>query len=94
MNDKIKLMTVYPFVDDTGRIMNNLVLTYACDIEGNKYYVKQLETGIEYDSAIDVAEIYIDVDGYAKGKPKYYTYEATNKKIEQPEEEQVEEIQE
>ena len=85
MNNEIKVMTVYPFVDDNGKIRNDLVLTYACDLEGNRYYVKQVETGIEYDSAIDVAEIYIDVDGYAKGKPKYYTYEATGKMVGQPE---------
>lgn len=50
-----------------------LVKTYSTD---NKY-IKQVETGVEYDIAIDVGILEDSVY-----KPKYYTYTETNKLIE------------
>lgn len=51
---------------------NDLIKHYAEDSEGNKYYIKQVETGIEYAEAIDVI-------------PCKYVYIATDKKIEEVE---------
>ena len=56
-----------------------LVKTYS---DANKY-IKQVETGLEYDVAIDVAKL---VNG--NYIPQYYTYVETDKEIE---EEKVEE---
>lgn len=53
----------------TEIIKEKLIRHYAEDENGVKYYIKQVETGIEYDEAIDVI-------------PCRYTYVATNKKIE------------
>ena len=44
------------------------ILHWAEDKNGNKYKIKQKETGVIYDSAIDVL-------------PCKYTYEATDEKI-------------
>ena len=63
------LKTQYPYIDDEGKSYFNLVKHYAEDTEGNKYYIKQIETGIEYEEAIDVF-------------PCKYTYIATEKKVE------------
>ena len=52
---------------------NNLIKHYAEDSQGNKYYIRQVETGIEYEEAIDVI-------------PCRYTYVVTNKKIEENQE--------
>ena len=60
----------YPFVDSNGNKKDNLIKYYAEDKEGIKYYIKQVETGIIYDSAVDVY-------------PSRYTYVPTNKKIEE-----------
>ena len=51
-----------------------LVKTYSTD---NKY-IKQVETGLDYDEAVDIGV-------YEKGvyKPKNYTYVETNKDIEE-----------
>jgi hypothetical protein len=51
---------------------DNLIKHYAEDSQGNKYYIKQVETGIEYSEAIDVI-------------PCRYTYVVTDKKIEEEE---------
>lgn len=50
-------------------INERLVRHYAEDNKGNKYYIKQVETGIIYSEAVDVI-------------PCKYTYEITDKKIE------------
>lgn len=55
---------------------NNLIRHYAEDSQGNRYYIKQVETGIEYADAIDVI-------------PCRYTYIVTDKKIEEVEQEVV-----
>ena len=56
----------------TEIIDDKLIKHYAEDSQGNKYYIKQVETGIEYDEAIDVI-------------PCRYTYSVTDKKIEDSE---------
>lgn len=48
---------------------NNLIRHYAEDRQGNRYYIKQVETGVEYEEAVDII-------------PCKYTYEITNKQIE------------
>ena len=53
-----------------------LVKTYSTE---NKY-IKQLETGLEYDEAIDIG-----VEVGDKYYPKNYTYIETNKEIEEVE---------
>jgi hypothetical protein len=58
----IELKTIY--------LENNLIKHYAEDSLGNRYYIKQVETGIEYEEAIDVI-------------PCKYTYVVTDKKIEE-----------
>jgi hypothetical protein len=61
----IELKTIY--------LENSLIKHYAEDSQGNKYRIKQVETGVEYEEAIDVI-------------PCEYTYEVTDKKIEEMEE--------
>lgn len=53
---------------------NNLVSHWSEDENGDKYYIKQEETGIEYEEAIDIY-------------PCPYTYRATNKPVKQEQEE-------
>ena len=54
----------------TEIIDEKFIKHYAEDEQGNKYYIKQVETGIEYEEAIDVL-------------PCKYTYIVTDKKIEE-----------
>lgn len=49
-------------------INERLIRHYAEDNQGNKYYIKQVETGIIYSEAVDIL-------------PCKYTYEVTDKKI-------------
>ena len=51
-----------------------LVKTYSTE----NFYIKQVETGLEYDEAVDIGV-------YEKGvyKPKNYTYVETDKDIEE-----------
>ena len=63
------LITEYPYVDFEGNDRNDLIKTYAVDDQGNRYCIKQIETGIEYNEAVDVY-------------PSKYTYVATDKMIE------------
>lgn len=53
-----------------------LVKTYSTE---NKY-IKQLETNLEYDIAIDVGEVELGIY-----KPKNYTYEETDELIKEDE---------
>ena len=53
-----------------------LVKTYSTE---NKY-IKQLETNLEYDIAIDVGEVELGIY-----KPKNYTYEETDNEIKEDE---------
>lgn len=70
-----EIKTRYPYIDFSGEKRENLIKHYAEDKEGNKYYIKQVETGIEYSEAVDVY-------------PSRYTYVPTDKKIETIEEKQ------
>lgn len=66
----IELKSQYPFIDENGNERSNLIKHYAEDENGNKYYIKQVETGFEYAEAVDVY-------------PCRYTYKKTDKKIEE-----------
>jgi hypothetical protein len=63
------LKTQYPFIDENGNKKENLIKHYAEDEQGNKYYIKQNETGVVYSEAIDVY-------------PCRYTYTALDERIE------------
>lgn len=54
----------------TEIIDNKFIRHYAEDEQGIKYYIKQVETGIEYSEAVDLI-------------PCRYTYVVTDKKVEQ-----------
>ena len=66
----VEIKTQYPYIDFEGKEKTNLVKTFAEDETGKKYYIKQLQTGIEYQEAVDVY-------------PSRYTYVATNKPVEE-----------
>lgn len=68
----VELKTQYPYVDESGKEYPNLVKHYAEDENGEKYYIRQVETGIEYNEAVDVY-------------PCRYIYFATDKQIEKVE---------
>ena len=53
-------------------IKDKLIRHYAEDEQGNKYYIKQVETGVEYGEAVDII-------------PCKYSYVATDKKIDENE---------
>lgn len=61
-----------PLIDENGNERKNLIKHYAEDENGKKYYILQNETGIEYAEAIDIY-------------PCRYTYQATEKLIEDKE---------
>lgn len=84
----IELKMIFPFVDDNGTVHNDLILTYAEDLEGKKYLVKQNETGNEYGYAVDIAETYVE-NGETKARPKYYSYTLTDKLLEEEKTEQT-----
>ena len=67
------IKTEYFKTRDDGVI---LVKTYSTE---NKY-IKQLETNLEYDIAIDVGEVELGIY-----KPKNYTYEETDELIKEDE---------
>jgi hypothetical protein len=50
------------------KIIGKFIKHYAEDEQGFKYYIKQVETGAEYDEAIDIL-------------PCRYTYVATKKVV-------------
>lgn len=52
-----------------SEIMGKFIKHYAEDEQGVKYYIKQVETGVEYDEAIDII-------------PCRYTYVVTDKLVE------------
>ena len=54
----------------TEIINDKLIRHYAEDSQGNRYYIEQIETGVEYEEAVDVI-------------PCRYTYVVTDKKIEE-----------
>lgn len=65
---QLKLQT--PYIDERGNAKPNLEKHYAEDENGVKYYILQVETGVEYTEAVDVV-------------PCRYTYKATDKIIEE-----------
>lgn len=67
------LKTQYPYIDGNGKERAELIKHYAENENGEKFYILQVETGLEYSEAVDVY-------------PCRYTYKATDKKIEEPEE--------
>ena len=66
----IILVKEYPMIDDSGNVLEGLVKHFATDEKGKNYYIKQLETGTFYESAIDVY-------------PCQYTYEVTDIPVEE-----------
>ena len=54
----------------TKMLDENIIMHYAEDEDGNKYFIRQNETGIEYECACDVI-------------PCRYTYSITDKIIEE-----------
>lgn len=74
----VKLIVESPFIDFNGEVRENLVRRYAVDEEtGEKYMIKQVQTGIVYDEAIDLVTA-------------PYTYEVTDEKVEKEEEKEDE----
>lgn len=74
----IELKEQYPYIDENGVAHSNLVKHWAEDGNGKKYLIQQIETSGEYGEAIDLY-------------PCKYTYQATDKPIdeeEQPAEEE------
>lgn len=65
----IQLKLQNPYTDANGNVRENLEMHYAEDEFGKRYYIEQIETGIEYAEAVDVV-------------PCRYNYIATNKMIE------------
>lgn len=68
-----KLKVEYPFIEENGNENSSLIKHYAENEKGEKFFILQVETGLEYYEAVDVY-------------PCRYTYKATDKKIEEPEE--------
>lgn len=65
----IEIKTQYPFIEEDGSENANLVKHYAEDENGDRYYIQQVQTGIEYEEAIDIY-------------PCRYVYVTTDKKVE------------
>jgi hypothetical protein len=58
----VEIIDIQTTIDEEGN-------EHIVEIEGDFYYIKQIETGIEYEEAIDII-------------PCKYTYMVTDKKIE------------
>lgn len=66
----IELKTQHPYVDEKGKKHSNLIKHYAIDNKTLKFYkIKQIETKLIYDEAIDIY-------------PCKYNYEYTSEEIE------------
>lgn len=66
----VEIKEQYPYIDENGNEMQNLIKHYAEDEYGNKYYIKQVETNRLFESAVDIY-------------PCKYNYEITNDIIEE-----------
>lgn len=66
----IELKLQSPYIDENGNVRNNLEKHYAEDENGKRYYIVQVETGVEYSEAVDLV-------------PCRYTYIATDKVVEE-----------
>lgn len=64
----IELKSQYPYIDRKGNTRDGLIIHYAEDENGVKYYIIQNETGIKYESAVDVY-------------PCRYTYSTTSEVV-------------
>lgn len=67
------IKTQYPYIDENGNENSNLIKHYAENEKSEKFYILQVETVLQYSEAVDIY-------------PCRYTYKATDKKIEEPEE--------
>ena len=65
------------------KLDERLVKFYAIDENGDKYYIKQVQTGIEYIEAVDLIT-----------NPNGYTYEITDKKEQENGEQSIDNQQE
>ena len=65
----IELKLQRPFKDENGKVYEHLEKHYAEDENGVKYKIKQIETGVIYDEAVDLV-------------PCRYTYVTTEEPIE------------
>lgn len=65
----VEIKEQYPYIDEFGNPRYSLIKHWAEDELGNKYYIKQVETGRIYETATDVY-------------PCKYSYEVTNEQIE------------
>lgn len=65
------------------KLDDRLVKFYAIDENGDKYYIKQVQTGIEYIEAVDLIT-----------NPNGYTYEITDKKEQENGEQSIDNQQE
>lgn len=90
----IELKTVYPLVDEEGNILVGLIKTLAEDEEGRRYFIRQIETGVEYNEAIDVAKMVANEFGETVAKPEFFSYEPTDIEIPVEEEEELHEEEE
>lgn len=51
----IEIKTQFPFVDENGKVFEDLIKTWAEDENGTKFDILQNETGAIYGEAIDLA---------------------------------------
>ena len=67
----------YPFIDTDGSSHYDLIKHWAEDSDGERYIIRQMETGDEYSEAIDIY-------------PNLYTYVATDKPVKPEPDETIE----
>lgn len=84
----VKLKVQFPVVDEDGSILLGLIKTWAEDEEGQRYLIRQLETGYEYEEALDVAKITENEYGQTIAIPELVSYEVTDIKVEEPQEDE------
>lgn len=72
----IEVKVQYPFIEDDSTENTGLIKHYAENEKGERFTIRQIETGIEYGEAVDVY-------------PCRYTYEATENKIEEIKEDEI-----
>ena len=65
----VELKLQRPYIDDNGKVYEHLEKHYAEDENGVQYKIKQNETGLVYDEAVDLV-------------PCKYTYETINEPVE------------
>ena len=65
----IEVKEEYPYIDEQGQEHADFIRHYAKNENGERFFVVQDQTGVEYEEAVD-------------RYPTNYTYSATDKKIE------------